>query len=170
MLAADNPLRFRDQRPHIVHARRPQDAPDPLRAPGSICSERPHPARVHPRGALRAWVGLHHIKSRSGANAIATWMVLQTHGFAGGVAFCRDLMDRTERLWLRLNELGVGCYRHGRMNVVALDAPAALADRWLLAPDAHHSEARWRKTVMLEHVNWERLEEFLEELAGRVKS
>jgi glutamate/tyrosine decarboxylase-like PLP-dependent enzyme len=102
--------------------------------------------------------------SRSGANAIAVWMILQTYGSAGGEAFIGELLRRTDHLCAGLRALEVPFYRHPSMNVVALRAgevPPEVAHEYHLVPDTHDSEPAWWKIVVMDHVRVPVIEEFL---------
>ncbi len=107
------------------------------------------------------------VGSRSGTNAVAVWMILQTYGHEGGVAFCRELTTRAETICAGLQELGVAYYRHPAMNVIAMRAeqiPEELVSRWLLVPDTHEGPATWVKVVVMEHVTDELVDAFLDDL------
>ncbi len=108
------------------------------------------------------------IGSRSGANAVAVYMILQTHGPHGWSEKIFVLQRRTGWLVERLAERGVPHFRHADSNIVALRAeavPAELAGRFGLVPDDHHHPA-WYKIVVMDHVTIERLEAFLEALGS----
>ncbi|TNE89030.1 MAG: aspartate aminotransferase family protein [Deltaproteobacteria bacterium] len=108
--------------------------------------------------------------SRSGANAVAVWMILKSYGEQGGRAFCRALVQRAERLCERLSALGVRHYRHPDMNVVCLraeDVPGELAARHHMVPDTHVDAPSWLKVVVMDHVTDQRLDAFCNELAER---
>lgn len=60
--------------------------------------------------------------SRSGANAIAVWMILVTYGPYGWYEKIHLLNHRTEWLARQLNELSLAHYRHPHSNIVAIRA------------------------------------------------
>lgn len=104
------------------------------------------------------------IGSRSGSNAVAVWMILQSHGSAGLAATCQDLVNRAERLCTQLRTQGVGFYRHPDMNVVTMrasDIPAELAQRFLLVPDTHDGQPEWVKVVVMAHVDDAKIDAFV---------
>src|SRR5690606_38541650 len=55
--------------------------------------------------------------SRSGANAVAVWMILMTHGAAGWTYMMQKLIDRTDSICDALNEMGIEYYRNPYMNI-----------------------------------------------------
>ena len=107
--------------------------------------------------------------SRSGANAVAVWMILRKYGSEGGKTFVRGLIERTDALCLGLDALGVRYFRDPSMNVVALRAegfPLEVARRFHLVPDSHEGTPSWWKIVVMDHVSTPLLERFLESLRG----
>jgi tyrosine decarboxylase/aspartate 1-decarboxylase len=105
--------------------------------------------------------------SRSGTNAVAVWMILQSYGSAGGKAFCAELLRRTDRLCEQLTSLGVRFFREPTMNVIAMyaaDVPNGLRERYLLVPESHEGEPRWLKIVVMPHVSDALIDTFLAEL------
>lgn len=107
--------------------------------------------------------------SRSGANAVAVWMILRTYGSEGGKTFLRGLIERTDVLCAGLDALGVTYFRDPSMNVVALRAegfPAEVAHRFHLVPDRHEGTPCWWKIVVMDHVTTPLLERFLEALGA----
>lgn len=107
--------------------------------------------------------------SRSGANAVALWMILQAYGSEGGAAFLRGLLRRTDALCQGLDRLGVSYFRDPAMNVVtmrAADVPAPVAGRYMLVPDRHDAP-RWWKAVVMDHVEEDTIARFLADLGAR---
>jgi len=105
--------------------------------------------------------------SRSGANAVAVWMLLRDAGSEGHTDRCRRLVERTDRFCSRLDAMGVAYYRHPAMNQVAIRAeyvPPETARRFLLVPDRHDDTPRWWKIIVMDHVRDALLEYFLEEI------
>lgn len=104
--------------------------------------------------------------SRSGANAVAVWMILQTWGYEGGRRFVSDLAQRAQDLSNDLNDLGIRTVHTDGMNVVAMrdeDVPRPLSERLLLVADRHDAP-EWRKIVVMEHVTDQAIASFLEEI------
>lgn len=106
------------------------------------------------------------IGSRSGANAIAVWMILQTHGPHGWAEKIYILQKRTAWLASQLAEREIPFFRHPASNIVTMRAsaiPEETAQAHGLVPDSHqHPE--WFKVVVMDHVTIERLDAFLEDL------
>ncbi len=110
--------------------------------------------------------------SRSGANAIAVWMILSTYGPHGWFEKNQMLMMRTNWLCEKLDDLGLYYYRNPTANIVTLKAIPEirkLADRFGLVPDSHGDSARWLKIVVMEHVTLDKLANFLTALRPLVK-
>jgi len=110
------------------------------------------------------------VGSRSGANAIAVWMILMTYGSIGWRAKIQKLMGRTDRICENLDERGIRYYRHPAMNIVSIRAegvPSQLAGQFMLVPDSHDADARWMKIVVMEHVTQGKIDKFLLALDSR---
>ncbi|MDF9797045.1 tyrosine decarboxylase/aspartate 1-decarboxylase [Catalinimonas alkaloidigena] len=109
------------------------------------------------------------VGSRSGANAIAVWMILRTYGSEGWKAKILKLIDRTDRLCENLDERGIRYFRNPAMNIVAIraeDIPETIAHEYLLVPDTHESKPNWLKIVVMEHVTQGKIDKFLFALDG----
>jgi len=105
--------------------------------------------------------------SRSGANAIAVWMILTTYGPHGWYEKNQLLMMRTNWLCEQLDELGIHYFRNTRSNIVTLKAKDflhPLVEPFGLVPDSHGNQANWLKIVVMEHVTLDKLALFLDEL------
>lgn len=103
------------------------------------------------------------IGSRSGANAIAVWMILMKNGPQGWRDKIGLLQERTQWLCDRLDESGVEYYRHPCSNIVTLRSGSIskeLAENYWLVPDDHENPA-WYKIVVMEHVTIGKLEPFV---------
>lgn len=106
------------------------------------------------------------VGSRSGANAIAVWMILMTYGRSGWEAKMAELIKRTDWLCSRLDEMNVSYYRNSRANIVTIRAsslPADLAARYGLVPD-NHSRPQWYKVVVMEHVTMQGMEPLVNDI------
>ncbi|MCB0429193.1 MAG: aspartate aminotransferase family protein [Flavobacteriales bacterium] len=102
--------------------------------------------------------------SRSGANAIAIWMILRTHGSDGWKSKVRKLIARTDRLCETLDKKGIAYYRHPHMNIVTIRGNAIshkVAEKFVLVPDTHEGEPNWWKIVVMDHVTQGMLDRFL---------
>lgn len=103
--------------------------------------------------------------SRSGANAVAVWMILRAYGSEGGKEFLAEIIRRTNTLCAGLDALSVRHYRNPHMNVVAIQAasiPRGIAERFHLVPDTHEGNPSWWKIVVMDHVDEGSLESFLD--------
>ena len=112
------------------------------------------------------------IGSRSGANAIAVWMILNKYGPNGWYEKLLILQNRTRWLCEQLVAKGVEFYRHEYSNIVTMKSkniPHELAGKYGLVPD-NHSNPEWFKIVIMDHVTIERLSAFLEDLNSLTKA
>ena len=99
------------------------------------------------------------IGSRSGANAVAIWMILATHGPFGWLEKIYILQKRSEWLCEQLKELSIEFYRHPMSNIITIRSQYVdkdLARSMGLVPD-NHSAPNWYKIVLMDHVNIENL-------------
>lgn len=106
--------------------------------------------------------------SRSGANAIAVWMILQTYGPHGWLEKLNTLLYRTTICCADLDRLGVRYFRNPQMNIITIrasDIPEALASEFGLVPDAHGETSQWHKIVVMDHVQIDVLKQFVEKLS-----
>ncbi len=104
--------------------------------------------------------------SRSGANAIAVWMILVTYGPHGWYEKIHLLNHRTEWLARQLDELGIAHYRNPHSNLIAIRArflTDEIIQKYGLVPDDHDDPA-WYKVVVMSHVTVDALEPFIEDL------
>ena len=107
------------------------------------------------------------IGSRSGANAVAIWMILMTYGPHGWYEKILILLNRAQWLCNQLDRLKISYYRHEASNIITIRSeaiPKALAKKYGLVPDSHHNP-QWYKIVIMDHVTIEKMEPFIEELA-----
>ena len=111
------------------------------------------------------------IGSRSGANAIAVWMILVKNGPFGWSEKVFILQKRTDWFCQQLTELGIGYYRHGRSNIVTIKSEfvdPVVAAKFGLVPD-NHASPKWFKIVIMEHVIIEKLMLLIEEMKETVQ-
>ncbi|MEL6536154.1 MAG: pyridoxal-dependent decarboxylase [Bacteroidota bacterium] len=109
------------------------------------------------------------VGSRSGANAVAVWMILMTYGPHGWFEKVDILRRRTEWLARQLDELGVRYYKAEASNILTMraeDVPEAIAKDFGLVPD-QHDNPRWYKVVVMDHVTIDALEPFVAALKGK---
>lgn len=107
------------------------------------------------------------IGSRSGANAVAIWMILMTYGRFGWYEKIFILLERASWLYNRLQELNITFYRHPKSNIVTIRSqfvPTEIAQEFGLVPDNHH-QPNWYKIVVMEHVTIEKLMPLVEKLS-----
>lgn len=107
------------------------------------------------------------VGSRSGANLIAAWMILQTYGKSGWHTKINGLIERTDRICVALSQMGIGFYRNPDMNMVTIHKnaiPDNLIEKYLLVPDSHDETAQWVKIVVMDHVSDALVDQFLAEL------
>lgn len=107
------------------------------------------------------------VGSRSGANAIAIWMIMRTYGSDGWKAKIQRLLAKTSRLCSDLEERGIAYFRNPEMNIVTIRSKfvsQALADKYMLVPDAHGEDVKWWKIVVMEHVKQGVIDNFLNDL------
>ncbi|MEM7297325.1 MAG: pyridoxal-dependent decarboxylase [Bacteroidota bacterium] len=106
------------------------------------------------------------IGSRSGANAIAVWMIMRTYGSDGWKMKIRKLLEKTDRLCEQLHDKGITYFRNPDMNIVTIKAEhidSKTAQEFLLVPDSH-GNPKWYKIVIMEHVTQGLLDRFLMEV------
>lgn len=104
--------------------------------------------------------------SRSGANAIAVWLIFAAYGRHEWFEKCSILEQRTSWLAKQLDKRGIHYFRSPLSNIITMDAyqiPPALASQFGLVPDDYNKPS-WFKIVVMEHVTIEKLEVFLTEL------
>ena len=105
--------------------------------------------------------------SRSGANAVAVWMILFTYGPYAWYEKISILMMRTQFLRTQLDALGIEYYSCPYMNIVTIKAsfiPDELAYKYTLVPQEHNENNKWYKIVLMDHVEVEHLTNFIDEL------
>ena len=102
--------------------------------------------------------------SRSGANAVAVWMILKTYGKNGWFEKVKILEMRTDWLCKQLDELKISYYRQPFMNIVTMKAAfisPEIAHHYDLVPDSHQDDNHWYKIVLMEHVEVGSLQELI---------
>lgn len=104
--------------------------------------------------------------SRSGANAIAIWLIFAAYGRHEWFEKCTTLERRTTWLAKELDKRDIQYYRSHLSNIITIHAnqiPADLTFEFGLVPDDHKNPS-WLKIVVMEHVTIEKLEAFLVKL------
>ena len=93
--------------------------------------------------------------SRSGANAVAFWMILFTYGPFGWDEKISILQMRTQWLCDELDKLNIPYFREEKMNLVTIRSefiPKEVAEKFDLVPQKHNDENQWYKVVLMDHV------------------
>ena len=106
------------------------------------------------------------IGSRSGANAIAVWMILMTYGPHGWYEKILVLLNRTDWLCKELDKLKIKHFRDRASNIVTLRAyqvPEEVANKYGLVPD-DHKRPKWYKAVIMDHVTLEKLQPLVHDM------
>jgi tyrosine decarboxylase/aspartate 1-decarboxylase len=105
--------------------------------------------------------------SRSGANAVAVWMILFTYGPNGWFEKVSVLQMRTQFLCNQLDAMNIQYFREPFMNIVTIKAeyiPKKIAEKYDLVPQQHDKNNLWYKIVLMDHVEVEHLTTFMEDL------
>ena len=108
------------------------------------------------------------IGSRSGANAIAVWMILMSYGPHGWYEKIHILQYRTDWLCKELENRNMSYFRQPYSNQVAIEAKNLskdIVEKYGLVPDTHEDEAHWYKIVVMEHVTVDVLAPFVDALS-----
>ena len=106
------------------------------------------------------------IGSRSGANAVAVWMILSKYGPHEWFEKIVVLQNRTSWLCKQLDELAIDYYRNPFSNIITIKSAFIspdVAQRYGLVPD-NHSLPEWYKIVVMDHVSIEKVEPLIQEL------
>lgn len=108
--------------------------------------------------------------SRSGANAIAIWLIFAAYGKHEWFEKCSILERRTTWLTKELDKRGIRYFRSPLSNIITIHAhqiPQTLSLQFGLVPN-DHKNPMWLKIVVMEHVTIEKLEVFLSELDNQL--
>lgn len=106
------------------------------------------------------------IGSRSGANAVAVWMILSKYGPFGWMEKIFVLQKRAAWICDQLDRLGITYYRHPSSNIITIRSefvPDHIAKKYGLVPD-NHKNPKWFKIVVMDHVEIEKLSLLVEDL------
>jgi tyrosine decarboxylase/aspartate 1-decarboxylase len=104
--------------------------------------------------------------SRSGANAIAVWMVLHTYGSDAWKTKINALVDRTTELCDMLRHKEIKFFRNPHMNIIAIKAnhvSANTAKKYFLVADSYENP-QWWKIVMMPHITRGMLDSFINDV------
>lgn len=105
--------------------------------------------------------------SRSGANAVAVWMILSTYGPHERFEKISVLQMRTSWLCQELDRMHVKYFSNPLMNIVTIRAccvPETVAKAFDLVPQKHDLSNQWYKIIVMDHVGIEQLTLFLDAL------
>lgn len=104
--------------------------------------------------------------SRSGANAVAMWMIMMGYGSEGWTKNCQELVSRTDTICNGLKQLEIDFFREPHMNIITIKAnqlPVSIAKKFnLVAND--HDNPEWFKIVVMPHVTKDIIQRFLNNL------
>ncbi len=106
------------------------------------------------------------IGSRSGANAVAVWMILMKNGPFGWQEKIFILQKRTDWICEQLNQLKTDYYRNPFSNIITIKSKfikPEIAKKYGLVPD-NHQNPTWYKIVLMEHVTIEKLIPLLDDI------
>ncbi len=107
--------------------------------------------------------------SRSGANAVAVWMILMTYGSKGWRAKMDMLMAKTESVCNRLKHAGISYFNNPYVNIISIPAseiPEKVARNYFLVPDTHDESPSWWKIVVMPHVKNGMIDRFIDDVHG----
>jgi len=110
------------------------------------------------------------IGSRSGANAIAVWMILVKNGPYGWQERIFILQKRAEWLCKQLELLNIKFYRNPLSNIITIRKQFIsnkIAKKHGLVPD-NHEKPKWFKVVIMEHVSIDKLAILVEDIKNTV--
>ncbi len=108
--------------------------------------------------------------SRSGANAIAVFMILFTYGPYGWYEKISILQMRTQWFCKQLDQLNIKYFREENMNIVTIHSayiPHDIAHKYDLVPEQHNEQNKWYKVVIMDHVEIDNLMKLVNALKER---
>ncbi|MCF6280516.1 MAG: pyridoxal-dependent decarboxylase [Flavobacteriaceae bacterium] len=103
--------------------------------------------------------------SRSGANALAVWMILFSYGPHRWFEKINILLMRTDWFCNQLDELDIAYYRHPKMNIITMKSDKIsreIENKFDLVPETHDGNNKWYKVVIMDHVEINHLEDLLD--------
>lgn len=106
------------------------------------------------------------IGSRSGANAVAVWMILSKYGPYGWMEKIFVLQKRAGWICDQLDQLKIKYYRHPSSNIITIRSEHVsndIAKKYGLVPD-NHDNPKWFKIVIMDHVTIEKLSLLVDDL------
>ncbi len=106
------------------------------------------------------------IGSRSGANAVAVWMILSKYGPFGYMEKIFVLQKRTSWMCDQLDKLNIPYFRNPAANIITIKqegVSAHIAHKYGLVPD-NHQHPSWYKIVVMDHVTVDKLNMLVQDL------
>lgn len=108
--------------------------------------------------------------SRSGANAIAVYMILFTYGPYGWYEKISVLLMRTNWFCKQLDLLDIPYFRNENMNIVTIYSshiPKDIAEKFDLVPEQHNENNKWYKVVIMDHVEIDNLLQLIDAIKAK---
>ncbi len=105
--------------------------------------------------------------SRSGANAIAVWMILHNHGSEGWKTKMQALVDRTTDVCCQLSDLGIRYFRNPFINIITIhasDISDVVATKYFLVADSYEHKPTWWKIVVMPHITRGAIDSFISDV------
>jgi tyrosine decarboxylase / aspartate 1-decarboxylase len=107
--------------------------------------------------------------SRSGAGAVAIWMLLHAYGSGHWSTRMAELAEKTSNFSHRLHEAGAAHFHNPFMNIVCIDSkfisPHLAAEHYLV-PDTHQGKPNWYRIVLMPQTRPAVLDNFVNQIAG----
>jgi glutamate/tyrosine decarboxylase-like PLP-dependent enzyme len=98
-------------------------------------------------------------------------MLLMNYGSEGWKRKMDELIERTNYLCGRLDAMGIHYYRNKYLNIVTItakDIPDKTALKYELVADTYEGRPSWWKIVVMSHVKYEILNQFLDEIEAEL--
>lgn len=105
--------------------------------------------------------------SRSGAPAVAAWILLHSYGSTEWTIRMNELKDKTISISKRLKDSGISYYHNPYVNSIAIKAEfisPEVARKFYLVPDSHHRSPAWYKITVMPQTSQRLIEQFLNSL------
>ncbi len=105
--------------------------------------------------------------SRSGANAIAVWMILMGYGSEGWKEKMDGLIAKKKTLCTELDHAGIRYFSQPYMNIITIpysEIPEPVAHKYYLVPDTYGESPMWWKIVIMGHVKSGMMERFIKDV------
>jgi len=164
---SENPLSFKDQRISSITI----DAHKMLQAPYGtgifLARKGLMEYAITPEAGYVNGLDLTLSGSRSGANAIAVWMILMTYGYYGWKEMIETLNRRTDYLCEQLDKKKVRYFREENLNIVTLyskDIDPEVCISFGLVPETHDGANAFWKIVIMQHVDLDLIQRFIDKI------